>query len=130
MLCTTLLSYWQYLKGFEILLLKIQCKLIFLHFTSTLTHWYYHESNEILKFTLPTIQATHEVLENGLKPCGDIFISTSLIFSITSLQYLVVRAARLDPRLRRGVCRGDQSLYPKTFFGSHQRDVKLHCTQI
>ena len=59
--------------------------------SSTLTHWYYHESNDILKFTLPTIQATHEVLENGLKPCGDIFISTSLIFSITCKQYLVVR---------------------------------------
>ena len=59
--------------------------------TSTLTHWYCHESNDKLKFTLPTIQATHKVLENGLKACGDIFISTSLIFSVTSLQYLVVR---------------------------------------
>ena len=32
------------------------------------------------------------MLENDLKPYGDIFISTSLIFSITCKQYLVVRA--------------------------------------
>ena len=64
--------------------------------SSTLTHWYCHESNDKLKFTLPTIQATHKVLENGLKACGDIFISTSLIFSVTSLQYLVVPASLMD----------------------------------
>ena len=93
MLRTTPLTYWQSLKDFEILLLKIQCKLIFLHLSSSLTHWYYHESNDIHKFTLPTIQATHEVLENDLKPYGDILTSTSLIFSITCMQYLVVRAA-------------------------------------
>ena len=69
--------------------------------SSTLTHWYCHESNDKLKFTLPTIQATHKVLENGLKACGDIFISTSLIFSVTSLQYLVVRAAAVDTALKR-----------------------------
>lgn len=100
MLRTTLLSYWQYLKGFEILLLKIQCKLIFLHFSSTLTHCCYHECNDILKFTFPNIQSTHEVLENGLKPCGDIFILTSLIFSITCKQYLVVRARDVFPWVR------------------------------
>ena len=92
MLRTTPLSYWQYLKGFEILHLKLQCKLNFLHFSSFLTHWCYHKCNYLLNFTLPTIQKTHEVLENGLKPCGDIFTSTSLIFSITCKQYLVVRA--------------------------------------